>query len=46
MMSETIDDVLDDDEAEDETDELTNQVSFIKFLFLARMIMGVFECLF
>ncbi|GKB13670.1 deoxyhypusine hydroxylase [Tanacetum coccineum] len=33
MMSDTIDDVLDDDEAKNETDELTNQVNSIKLLF-------------
>lgn len=29
MMSDTIDDALDNDEAEDETEELTNQVWFL-----------------
>lgn len=29
MMSETIDDALDDDEAEEESEELTNQVSLL-----------------
>ncbi|MFS8017398.1 putative Snf7 family protein [Helianthus anomalus] len=33
MMSEAIEDVLDDGEVEDETDELKNQVIFVKMFF-------------
>lgn len=37
MMSDSIDNVLDDDEAEDETEDLTNQVTlFIHFHFPLR----------
>lgn len=34
MMSDSIDDALDNDEAEDETDELTNQVGLTYFSFI------------
>lgn len=33
MMSESIDETLDKDEAEEETEELTNQVRYIYFSF-------------
>lgn len=45
MMSESIDETLDKDEAEEETEELTNQVisiSFVNYFFILSII-GFFQ---